>query len=91
MIAIPVLSACIEELQTDQYNNFDEILEQKRWFNSVLLSYKRDTGTDLQYEDFYQMNALTLAQQVLNHASCEGIKTFDKLIVGMDKRIDEDE
>lgn len=91
MIAIPVLSACIEELQTDDYNSFDEILEQKKWFNAVLLSYKRDTGMDLQYEEFWKMSALKLAQQVLNYASCEGIKAFDKLIVGLDKRVEEDE
>lgn len=91
MIAIPVLSACIEELQTDRYENLDDILEQKKWFSSILISYKRETGTDLLYEEFIQMNALTLAQQVLNYASCAGIKAFDKMIIGMDKRIEEDE
>lgn len=76
MIAIPVLSNCISEINTYEWEDIDSICDEHKWFNAVRISYKRKKGTELILENFYEMNSLELAQLVLNNASCNGVKDF---------------
>ena len=82
MIAIPVLSNCISEINTYEWENIDSICDEHKWFNAVRISYKRKKGTELILENFYEMNSLELAQLVLNNASCNGVKDFENMLVG---------
>lgn len=92
MIALPVLAACIEELRTDEFeNSIEDIIEKKPWFNAVCISYKRETGNEITYDDFESINSLELAQLVFNHATCEGIKSFDSFLMGTAERNDEED
>lgn len=82
MLAIPVLSNCINEIQTYEWDDIESICDSHRWFNAVRISYKRKKGTELILEDFNEMNSLELAQLVLNSASCNGVKDFENMLVG---------
>ena len=82
MIAIPVLSNCISEINTYEWEDIDSICDEHKWFNAVRISYKRKKGTELILENFYEMNSLELAQLVLNNASCNGVKDFENMLVG---------
>lgn len=82
MIAIPVLSNCISEINTYEWEDIDSIYDEHKWFNAVRISYKRKKGTELILENFYEMNSLELAQLVLNNASCNGVKDFENMLVG---------
>ena len=82
MIAIPVLSNCISEINTYELEDIDSICDEHKWFNAVRISYKRKKGTELILENFYEMNSLELAQLVLNNASCNGVKDFENMLVG---------
>lgn len=82
MIAIPVLSNCISEINTYEWEDIDSICDKHKWFNAVRISYKRKKGTELILENFYEMNSLELAQLVLNNASCNGVKDFENMLVG---------
>lgn len=82
MIAIPVLSNCISEINTYEWEDIDSICDEHKWFNAVRISYKRKKGTELILENFYEMNSLELAQLVLNNASCNGLKDFENMLVG---------
>ena len=82
MIAIPVLSNCISEINTYEWEDIDSICDEHKWFNAVRISYKRKKGTELILENFYEMNSLELAQLVLNNASCYGVKDFENMLVG---------
>lgn len=90
MIAIPVLSNCISEINTYEWEDIDSICDEHKWFNAVRISYKRKKGTELILENFYEMNSLELAQLVLNNASCNGVKDFENMLVG-NGNDDEDE
>ena len=81
MIAIPVLSNCISEINTYEWEDIDSICDEHKWFNAVRISYKRKKGTELILENF-EMNSLELAQLVLNNASCNGVKDFENMLVG---------
>mgnify|MGYP000254161777 FL=1 len=82
MIAIPVLSNCISEINTYEWEDIDSICDEHKWVNAVRISYKRKKGTELILENFYEMNSLELAQLVLNNASCNGVKDFENMLVG---------
>lgn len=82
MIAIPVLSNCISEINTYEWEDIDSICDEHKWFNAVRISYKRKKGTELILENFYEMNSLELAQLVLNNTSCNGVKDFENMLVG---------
>lgn len=82
MLAIPVLSNCINEIQTYEWDDIESICDSHRWFNAVRISYKRKKGTELILEDLNEMNSLELAQLVLNSASCNGVKDFENMLVG---------
>lgn len=82
MIAIPVLSNCISEINTYEWEDIDSICDEHKWFNAVRISYKKKKGTELILENFYEMNSLELAQLVLNNASCNGVKDFENMLVG---------
>ena len=51
MIAIPVLSNCISEINTYEWEDIDSICDEHKWFNAVRISYKRKKGTELILED----------------------------------------
>lgn len=80
MIAIPVLSSCISELQ-NKYEDIEELVEQKPWVNAVRLSYKKVTNEELELDTFNSKSSLELSQIVLNDASCKGISDFETLLV----------
>ena len=82
MIAIPVLSACINEIQNTEYDDLADIVDHKAWFNAVLISYKRVFGKALTFDEFEIIEPLSLAQMVLNNASCNGIKDFGNMLTG---------
>lgn len=81
MIAIPVLTACIEDVQ-EGYDDFDDLIESNRWVLSVCAAYKRETGSELDFDEFCNINSFRLSQMVLNYASCNGIEYFGEMLAG---------
>lgn len=83
MIVIPALAGCLCELKSsiDDYMDIGDVIEQKRWFKSIILSYEKVTGSSLSMEEFKEKNSLELAQIVLNNATCNGIRDFHNLLV----------
>ena len=86
MIAIPVLAGCLSDIKAEMLSNGEEdlleALDRWNWLNSVLLSYKRATEGDLDFETFVSIPAYELAQIVLNGASCKGLSVFNDILVG---------
>lgn len=81
MLAIPVLVSCLYDIKK-QFESMEEILDEYPWFNAVRISYKRQTGNELSYEDFDGINLLELSQLVLNSASCNGLMDFNDMLLG---------
>ena len=82
MIAVPVLTGCLFEIQNENHEDLDDIADGRRWFNSVRNSYARVTGNELDIEAFKMLNPYNLAQMVLNDASCRGLGNFNELLLG---------
>lgn len=79
MLAIPVLTSCFSELKYYHKNEGTDlamIVENYRWFDSVLKSYKKEKSVDLSEDEFDSLQSLELAQIVFNYSSINGI---DKL------------
>lgn len=91
MIAIPVLSSCLEELKSYDVDSIEELIDSHPWFNAVCISYRRKMGKLLTYDEFESNNMLELAQLVLNDATCNGIKDFGDMLLGTEEGADEDE
>lgn len=86
MIAIPALTGCLFDVQSDIKSgscvDMDDIVEGRRWFNSVRYGFKNATGKDLDIDVLRTMNPFELAQTVLNDASCRGLEDFNELLLG---------
>lgn len=94
IMAIPTLAGSLFDIRSkgEQYNEIDEIVENYSWFKAVCKRYLKVVGTELTMEDFLNIDSLKLAQIVMNHASCNGIKNFaDFLIRGVERDDGEDE
>lgn len=83
MIAIPVLIACFSEIKANYGSDIDidDVVEQYRWFKSVINSYKKEKNEVLDGETFSNIDSLELAQIVLNYSSVNGINSFCDLII----------
>ena len=90
LIAIPALVSSMESLLTKNYTSIDDILEEYSWFKAICISYKKITGTTLEFDEFTNISKLELAQMVLNNASCNGLKDFDNMLLGGLSATDED-
>lgn len=92
MMAIPVLASCLEQIKQDEgWADLEDVLNEKRWFNAVCISYKRETGKELSAEQFRNCDSLELAQIVLNYGSCNGIKDFGEMIIGSEGGDDDEQ
>lgn len=92
MLAIPVLTACLAELQQYEYNSFEDLIERYTWMESVQRAYKQVKGRDFELDIFKSEQAFELAQILLNQSSCRGIEDFGIMISGkMEESSDEDE
>ena len=92
MMAIPVLTACFSDLKNKHSEggyDLNMIVEEYRWFKSVMNSYKKEKNKDLSDDDFDGMQPLELAQIVFNYSSVKGISNFCDLVIGMGGNEDE--
>lgn len=90
ILAIPALVYCMEKLLTEGYHSIDDILEEYSWFNAICASYKKLTGTALEFDEFTNISKLELAQMVMNSGSCNGLRDFDNMLLGGLNKTDED-
>lgn len=83
VLLIPTLVDCLNELKLsiEDDSDMEDIIEQKRWFKSICLSYEKATNTTLTLEDFKESNTLQLAQMVLNNATCNGLADFANILI----------
>ena len=72
MMAIPALSSILQKFK-DQELDIEEIADDYYWFNAVLASYEKMYNKKLTNEIFREVDALTLAQRLLNNSTIEGI------------------
>lgn len=83
MIAIPVLTACFAQLKEDRRNNgydLQMLIENYRWFKSVLKSYKKEKGVELIESEFDSIQELQLAQIVFNYSTVNGINKIYTMV-----------
>lgn len=83
MMAIPVLTACFSELKALHKNSGEDlqtIVDNYKWFRSVMKSYKKEKGIDLNDEDFEAFQSLEFAQIVFNYSTINGIDKFHNLV-----------
>lgn len=82
MIVIPALIGSLYEIKSNimKYTDINDIVDQKKWFNSVCLRYEKVMNTKLDIEEFQEIDVINLAQIILNDATCNGIKEFHNII-----------
>lgn len=82
ILLIPTLAACLSEIKTsiDDVDDIEDIIEQKKWFKSVCLSFEKAKCSKLPLEDFREWNSLELAQLVLNNSTCNGLNDFSNML-----------
>jgi hypothetical protein len=83
------ISYCIVEQRLLE-TLIDDILEEYSWFNAICISYKKLTGTALEFDEFTNISKLELAQMVMNSSSCNGLKDFDNMLLGGLNKTDEE-
>lgn len=84
LMGIPALSHCIQEIKDnfDVYNNdLSEVILDKKWFNSVMVRYKRIYNTDLTSETFCELNSYSLAQEMLDYGSTKAIDDMRRMFL----------
>lgn len=83
ILLIPTLVACLNELKLniDDDSDMEDVIEQKRWFKSICLSYEKATSSALTLEEFKESDTLKLAQIVLNNATCNGLGDFTNILI----------
>lgn len=89
IFAIPVLANCLQEIKKANFESLEDACESYSWLKSVALSYKKATGFDLSMDNFENEEPFTLAQTVLNYATCEGIRDFSLILSGGSEGYDE--
>lgn len=93
ILLIPALAASLSEikLNINEDYNIEDIIDKKRWFKSVCFSYEKVAGLRLDIDEFQEIDCVTLAQLVLNNATCNGLKDFADLLINGTKAGEEDE
>lgn len=91
ILAIPVLASCLNELKNDKYEDIQDIIDVKQWFKAVAAAYEKQMGVTLDIETFNNINALELAQIVLNDASCRGLYDFGEILLSSDESEEDDD
>jgi len=93
IMAIPALAGCISEIKKDfgDEAEIDDIIGKYKWFRAVYNRYEKVTGKKLD-DELMETDSLTLAQLVLNNATCNGIDyVADFLLHGIDREEVDDE
>ncbi len=91
ILAIPVLALCLQEIKTKQYEEIEDIVDGRSWFNAVRSSFQREKGKPLTIDELEQHDAFELAQLVLNNASCRGLEDFTEGLIGNDGSSEDEE
>ena len=97
MIAIPVLTSCFFDLKNkfncneDDVVDINDIYEEYRWFKSVMKSYRKEKGQELDGDIFSSLPPMELAQIVLNYSSVSGLTNFCNLVISGNVGGEEDE
>lgn len=82
-LVIPVLSCCLQEIQANfsEWDSFDDICDDNRWFRSVMKRFAYVKGRELESDDFCTINCFELAQLLMNESTDKSIKDFYRLVV----------
>lgn len=93
MIVMPALVGSLYEikLNINEYSEITDIIEQKKWFNSICIRYEKMTRNKLTKDELEEIDTFQLAQIVLNNATCNGIKEFESLLFEKNKEESEDD
>lgn len=82
MIAIPVLTSCFSDIKSgEQCEDLTSVIMEYRWFKSIIKSYKKETGKELDWDVFNTTSALEMAQTVFNYSSAKGLTDFCDMVI----------
>lgn len=83
MLAVPALTSCLSEIRKSDFESLDDLIENYTWMDSVQKAYKHVTGKEFDLDILKKEQPFKIAQILLNHSSCKGIKSFGEMISGM--------
>lgn len=90
LLGCPALTTCLNELQKEG-KAIEEIVEQYSWFKTIVKTYKRINGVDLDDSLFEQMNCFEFSQQALGNCNVTAISTILTNYQKAVKSVNEDE
>jgi len=73
IIAIPSLSSALERLKESR-ESVETLEVNYKWFETIAQKYKDINNTELDDEQFYNLDVLEFSQLVLNHATATAIQ-----------------
>lgn len=93
ILVIPVLVRCLEEIKIgyQDIDDIEDIIEQKKWFKAVCISYEKRTGKKLMLEEFKDKDPFELSQLVLNDSTCKGLSDISSVLWNQTGGVEDDE
>lgn len=93
ILIIPVLVRCLEEIKFNlqDVDDIEDLIEQKKWFKSICISYEKRTGRKIMLEEFKDIDPFELSQLVLNDSTCKGLSDISSVLWNRAGGIEEDE
>lgn len=82
LLLVPVLSKCLDEIKImfEDSDDIEEIIEEKKWFKSICISYENLLGSKLTIDEFKDIDSFELAQKLLNDGTCQGLQDFSDIL-----------
>ena len=77
-LLVPAVASALSQLVTEAkdkgYSYFDDFEDEYEWCKSFAAAYKKKIGKDLTIEELNALNALEVAQKILNNPTTTGVK-----------------
>lgn len=92
ILVIPALTSAFSEIQKfPNETEIDDIIDKYGWFKSIVASYKKIHGIDLDFETFKQLPPLELSQDLMNNCTANSFDDFYKAVTNIIPNEMEDE
>lgn len=90
LLVVPILTRCLDDVKKnfEEIDDVEDIIEQKKWFKAICIAYEKKVGIKFTIDEFNDNDTYSLAQLVLNDATCNGLADFANLL---DRGMEDDE
>ena len=84
ILIMPVLIDCLANIHKsvveENYGTIEDIIDSYHWMNSIVHSYKKETGKSFTLDVFMEKSPIEIAQIVFNYSTLNGLERLNKVL-----------